>query len=56
MKYGFDFNLAYIPDEFQADSNELFDRKYMQQLYQLGYEMAVGGYPWKKTPPGLAPE
>jgi hypothetical protein len=24
----------------------------MRQLYALGYELAVKGYPWQKTPPG----
>ena len=52
-RYGFDFNLAYIPREFDVKSNELFDKEYMQKLYQFGYETAVGGYPWQKAPPGL---
>jgi hypothetical protein len=25
----------------------------MRQLFDLGYEMAVDGYPWQKSPPGL---
>lgn len=55
-KFGFDFNLAYIPSTFDAESNELFDRSYMQKLYALAYEMAVDGYPWAKFPPGLDTE
>ena len=35
-KFGFDFNLAYIPREFDVESNELFDQEYMQELYRLG--------------------
>ena len=54
-KYGFDFHLAHIPDDFEADSHEMFDRNYMRKLYQLGYDMAVDGYPWKDIPPGLNP-
>ena len=23
------------------------------KLFDLGYEMAVAGYPWKKVPPGM---
>ena len=55
QKYGFDFNLAHIPDEFDYDNHELFDRAYMRQLYKLGYQMAVEGYPWKSFPPGIKP-
>jgi len=46
-----DYNLAYIPRTFDAWPREAFDREYMSQLYQLGYDMAVKGYPWEKTPP-----
>ncbi len=52
-KFGFDFNLAYIPSSFSADSRELFDVDYMRELYRFAYELAAGGYPWEKSPPGL---
>ncbi len=55
LKYDFEFNLAYIPSDFEADSHELCDRDYMRELYALGYEMASEGYPWEKLPPGLTP-
>jgi hypothetical protein len=55
LKYDFDFNLAYIPSEFDAANHELFDRDYMRQLYSLGYKMASAGYPWRKSPPTLEP-
>lgn len=54
-KYDFDFHLAHIPQEFEADAHELFDRDYMRTLYEAGYEMAVEGISWKKEPPGLNP-
>ena len=54
-KFGFDFNLAYIPPEFDTKPKELFDKEYMQALYRLGYDLAIDGYPWKKLPPGLVP-
>lgn len=54
-KYGFDFHLAYIPDDFEADSHEMFDLNFMRELYKLGYSMAAGGYPWEDIPPGLNP-
>ncbi len=51
---GLDFNLAYIPSSFTEKATEGFDPVYMGKLYQLGYEMARNGYPWKKAPPGFA--
>ncbi|MGI9237325.1 MAG: patatin-like phospholipase family protein [Woeseiaceae bacterium] len=55
QKFDFDFNLAYIPSTFKAESREMFDRDYMRKLYTLAYELAVDGYPWAKIPPGLGP-
>jgi predicted acylesterase/phospholipase RssA len=49
-----EFNLAYIPEAFERVSDEPFDPKYMQALFDLGYQMASEGYPWEKKPPGLA--
>lgn len=43
---GIDFHLAHIPDDFTDEPTELFDRKYMSEIFQLGYERARGGYPW----------
>jgi predicted acylesterase/phospholipase RssA len=51
---GVDYNLAYIPPTFKAEHKEDFDTEYMRQLYVLGYELAVKGYAWQKTPPGYA--
>lgn len=48
-----DFNLAYIPRTFSRDLEEPFDSGYMNELFQLGYDMAVAGYPWHKAPPGF---
>jgi hypothetical protein len=50
---GIDYNLAYIPAEFRDTSNQAFDRAYMTKLFDLGYQMAANGYPWKKIPPRL---
>lgn len=49
----FDYNLAFIPGSFNAVPNEMFDPEYMNALYQLGYDLASKGYPWKKRPPGV---
>ncbi|MCO6427351.1 patatin-like phospholipase family protein [Nitrosomonas communis] len=50
---GIDFNLAYIPESFNAPHKEEFDTEYMRQLFQVGYDLAVKGYQWGKLPPGL---
>jgi predicted acylesterase/phospholipase RssA len=48
-----DFNLAYIPPSFNVPKKEDFDTEYMRKLFDLGYNMALKGYPWQKTPPGF---
>ncbi len=48
-----DFNLAYIPASFNHPNPGVFDTDYMRALYQVGYERALKGYEWEKTPPGL---
>jgi predicted acylesterase/phospholipase RssA len=50
---GVDFKLAYIPPSFNAPHLEEFDTAYMRALYQKGYDMAAGGFPWEKLPPGF---
>jgi len=50
---GNNFNLAYIPSEFTEKPSEGFDPVYMGKLYDLGFQMARGGYPWKHYPPGF---
>jgi len=47
------FNLAYIPEEYIPNPKELFDPVEMRKLFDLGFDEASRGYPWKKTPPGL---
>lgn len=50
---GLDFNLAYIPTSFTRTLKEPFETAYMKELFQVGYDMAVKGYPWVKAPPGF---
>jgi predicted acylesterase/phospholipase RssA len=50
---GLDYNLAYIPDDFDKTPTEVFDPVYMNTLFGLGHQMAREGYPWYKAPPGL---
>ena len=56
QKRNLDFNLAYIPDDFKSHPKEVFDKKEMQRLFKRGYDDAVNGYKWHKTPPGYAAE
>ena len=53
---GWDYNLAYIPEDFKPDQKEMFDRVEMQRLLKRGYDDAVKGYKWHKAPPGLVAE
>ena len=48
---GVGYNAAWIPGDFQEESNEEFDPVYMRKLFDRGYEMAKDGYPWAKVPP-----
>lgn len=50
---GIDYNLAFIPNEFDVKSKEPFDLEYMRKLFDLAYRMAKTGYPWLKAPPGF---
>ena len=46
------YQLAYIPDDFDEKSEEPFDTVYMKKLFDRGYSMAKNGFPWKDSPPG----
>jgi predicted acylesterase/phospholipase RssA len=51
-----DYNLAAIPpDTAPTRGREPFDQVYMNQLFELGYDLAVKGYPWMKYPPFFNP-
>ena len=50
---GVDFNLAFIPREFDEPHPREFDTEYMRKLYAHAHGLAVKGYPWQKAPPGL---
>jgi predicted acylesterase/phospholipase RssA len=50
---GLRYRLAYIPDEFEAESEEPFDLDYMRKLFELGYEQGRTGTAWKSEPPNL---
>ncbi len=50
---GIDYNLVYIPDNFTAESKELFDQDYMLKLFEVGYAIGKQPNPWMKKPPGV---
>jgi hypothetical protein len=50
---GLDFNLAYMPPDLKDTSKEVFDRKFMNKLYDVGYRLGRKGYPWSKKPRSL---
>jgi predicted patatin/cPLA2 family phospholipase len=52
---GMDYNIAFIPSDFNEKSKEAFDPEYMSKLFDLGYRMAKNGCPWEKAPPGFEP-
>jgi hypothetical protein len=52
---GIDYNLAFIGTDFSAPHEDEFDTAYMQQLFEYGYRLAKGGYPWLKHPPTFTP-
>ena len=52
LRDGNDFNLAYIPSDFDEKQNEAFDSAYMKKLFARGEAMAIEGYQWEKAPPG----
>ena len=47
------FNLTFIPDEFELEQQEAFDLEYMRELYKVGKERALHGEPWQSYPPGF---
>lgn len=49
------FNLAYIPDSFEARPAEMFDPVYMSALFELGKRLGRDGELWKQAPPGFEP-
>ncbi len=53
---GWDYNLAYIPEDFEPHQKEMFDKQEMKRLFKRGHDDAAAGYKWHKAPPGLVKE
>ena len=50
---GIDYNLAFIPKDFNAPHPKDFDSGYMNALFNCAYTLAEKGYTWQDHPPGL---
>lgn len=46
-----EYNLAYVPDDFQTDHHDMFEPEAMKKMFDVAYSMAVNGYPWRDRPP-----
>jgi hypothetical protein len=51
-EHGFNYHVAYIPDSFEGEPAETFDRDYMTRLFEFGYELARSGRQWTVVPTG----
>ncbi|NGX16131.1 patatin-like phospholipase family protein [Wenzhouxiangella sp. XN24] len=51
-EHGFNYHVAYIPDSFEGEPAETFDREYMTRLFEFGYELARSGQQWTMVPTG----
>jgi len=52
---GIDYNLAFIPKDFHPKRASEFDTNYMNEEFNLAYNLARSGYKWSKYPPGFEP-
>jgi hypothetical protein len=53
---GIDYNLAFVPADFNVPHREQFDTHYMRELFAVARNLSIAGYPWQKYPPGyIAP-
>jgi predicted acylesterase/phospholipase RssA len=48
---GVNFHLAYIGRDFTTQRGESFAPEYMRALFDHGYRLARGGYPWHRSHP-----
>ena len=51
---GFDFNCAYIGDDFAFSHAVRFESGFLRRLYEYGYAQGARGQAWKKTLPSRA--
>jgi len=46
---GFHVHITNVPKSFDLPSEEVFDKRYMKALYQVGYEKGRSKSPWNAT-------
>ena len=51
LKGNYDLNYISIPGDYEPITERPFDREEMNQLYRLGYEMALKGVKWQSGLP-----
>lgn len=47
------FNLTYIEPDFREKLPGPFDKKYMNALFDYGFQRAIAGRVWREAPPGV---
>ncbi|MEO1774573.1 MAG: patatin-like phospholipase family protein [Pseudomonadota bacterium] len=50
---GVDFNVLWVPKDFDLEAQEPFDKVYMRALYEEGYALGLNGAPWQDAPPNF---
>jgi hypothetical protein len=53
LREGSGYHWITIPNGVNLSGEETFDPAIMQQLYDIGYEIARAGAPWNILPPGV---
>jgi hypothetical protein len=50
---GITYHLASIPDDFNVNRDEFFDKKYMKALFDYTYHLSKLGFEWKSKVPNI---
>ncbi len=56
LRDGFDFQLAWIPFDFDVEPSEPFDPVHMSALFERGRSDMLSGKAWRSYPPPMEPE
>lgn len=51
---GLNFHMIHIPDSFDWQPKEQFDRDYMRKLFDVGRQLGRSKNPWHREPPGFS--
>jgi len=50
---GYGFQYVGLPDSYEPQNPEPYNPEEMARMYDIGYEMGLGGESWRSTPPGF---